>query len=277
MLSVSPRRDACIAEARRLFDAGDPTAAWDVLVGDRYDHGIDEQIDAELRRLFPAAPPDVAADLADYQRQLDDADVKARQKAVRRLSRVVLASVCNGVLRFVQPAETMAFFLRNLDHADPVVQEHVTICVSRALDKYVHDDRALGPLTRMLSNPKPNTRAWAVEGLAALTDEFVPLALPLLNDKAGRVREAASAALSLSMLGGGTTRRPPLGVEGRRRIADFMAAYDLDLPAAERAGRAWFLGETAEPRHLPALAAWYAKDKSKEVRTNLKAGMTRLK
>jgi HEAT repeat protein len=276
MLSVSPNRKERIAEARRLFNAGDKTGAWDVLVGDRYDHGIDPRIVEELRRLFPVAPPEVLSKLAAFQRQIDEPDDKERQKAVRRMSGYVLGSVSNDILQFVQPAETMTFFIKNLDHPDPVVQEHMTICTARALDKYIHDDRAFEPLKRMLTAARPNTRAWAVEGLAHLTDDFVPFALEMLTDKTQRVRDAASAALSLSLHGGGTIHRPQLGVKGRRLISEFMASYDLELAAKDRATRAWFLSETADPKHLPVLEAWYAKDKSKEVRKHLLAGIKRL-
>ncbi len=279
MLSVSPKRKECVTEARCLFDAGDKVGAWLLLVNDRYDHGIDPMIDAELRRLFPVAPPDVLEQIAAFQRQIDEPHDKERQKAVRRISGFVLGSVSNRILRFVHPAETMTFFLKNLEHPDSVVQEHMTICIARSLDKYIHDDRAFEPLKRMLANAKPNTRAWAIEGLAALTDEVVPLALAMLSDKAERARDAASSALSSAMAvhSGGTIHRPPLGAKGRKQIAEFMANYDLELPADDRATRAWFLSETAEPKYLPALEEWSAKDRSKEVRKHLQAGVRRLK
>lgn len=278
MLSHSPERAARIAAAREQYQAGEPVAAWDTLVGDRYDHGIDPQVDAELRRMFPI-PPDELARIADFQRALDAPDARERQKAARAVSRFVLGSVSNRIFHFVQHAETMDFFVRNLDGPDPVVQEHMTICIARALDKYVHDDRAYEPLTRMTVAAKENTRAWAVEGLAALTDEFVPWAVALLADKSPRVRTAAADALgsSLALHGGGTLHRPPLGEVGRRQMADALVGYDLELDAGERTTRAWLLAEVAGPDHLPALEAWYAKDKSKEVRKFLKAGIDRLK
>lgn len=276
MLTVSPKRQECIAKARQLYEAGDKTAAWDVLVGDRYDHGIDEEIDQELRRLFTLSP-EQAATLAGYQQELDNPAAKERQQAARRISRFVLGTVSNRVLQFVQPPETMDFFIKNLDHPDPVVQEHMTICIARALDKYVHDDRALEPLQRMLSAAKENTRAWAIEGLKALSDDFVPFALALMNDKSARVRDSASAMLSLAIYGGGTVHRPSLGAKGRRCIAEAMLSYELTLPADQRTTRAWLLGQTAEPEHLPVLEEWHKKDKSKEVKKHLMAGIERLK
>lgn len=239
MLSTSPKRKECVAEARKLFQAGDPVAAWGTLANDRYDHGIDKLVDAELRRLFPI-PPEEAQRIAAYQKELDNPDARERQKAARRVSGFVLGSVSNRIFRFVQHAETMDFFVRNLDDADPVVQEHMTICIARALDKYVHDDRAYEPLTRMVSAPKENTRAWAIEGLAALTDNFVPWAIKLLDDKSLRARTSATDAMgsSLAIHGGGTIHRPPLGKAGRRQMADALVGYDLGLGVEERSTRA---------------------------------------
>ncbi len=278
MRSISPKREACISEARRLYDAGDKDAAWDVLAGDRYDHGIDERVDAELRRLFPI-PREQVARLAAIQQQLDDSDAKARQQAARALSRFVLGTVSNDVFRFVQHAETMAFFVRNLGGPDPVVQEHLTICIARALDKYVHDDRAFEPLVRMSAAPKENTRVWAIQGLAALTDAFVPRAVVLFGDKAARVREAATDAMTFALAnhGGGTLHRPALGPAGRLQLGEALASYDLGLPAKERAARAFLLAEVAEPVHLPVLEEWHRKDKSKEVRAHLQTGVDRFR
>jgi hypothetical protein len=278
MLSVSPKRKQCIAEARKLFAAGDADGAWHRLVQDRYDHGIDKAVDAELRKLFPI-PPDEAKRITDFQKELDNTDVRERQKAARRISGFVLGSVSNRILRFVQHGETMSFFIRNLDDPDPVIQEHMTICIARALDKYVHDDRAYEPLTRMTAAAKENTRGWAIEGLAALTDKFVPWAIRLLDDPSQRVRTAAADALSLSLAlyGGGTIHRPPLGKAARRRMADGLVKYDLERDAAERDTLAWLLAQVAEPKHLPKLEEWHAKDKSKAVKKNLKEGIDRIK
>jgi hypothetical protein len=278
MLSKSPKRNACIAEGRRLFQAGDLQGAWQVLSNDRYDHGIDQAVDAELRRLFPI-PPEERQRIADYQAELDNPDTRERQKAARRISGFVLGSVSNRIFRFVQHAETMDFFIRNLDDPDPVIQEHMTICIARALDKYIHDDRAYEPLTRMVSAARENTRAWAIEGLAALTDKFVPWAIQLMSDKSPRVRTAATDALSLSLAlyGGGTIHRPPLGKAGRRQLANGLVNYDLERDAEERASRAWLLAEVVEPKHLARIEEWYKQDRSKAVRKFLKAGIDRIK
>jgi hypothetical protein len=278
MLSTSPKRKERIAEARKLFDAGELLAAWSTLSNDRYDHGIDKVIDAELRRMFPI-PPEEIQRIADYQKELDTPDTRERQKAARRISRFVLGSVSNRVFRFVQHAETMDFFIRNLDDPDPVIQEHMTICIARALDKYIHDDRAYEPLTRMCCVEKENTRAWAIEGLAALTDEFVPWAIKLLDDNSLRVRTSATDAMgaSLAIHGGGTIHRPPLGKIGRLQMADALVNYKLDLDADERSTRAWLLSEVAESKHLPEMEEWHKRDRSKEVKKFLKTGIDRIK
>jgi HEAT repeat protein len=170
----------------------------------------------------------------------------------------------------------MAFLIRNLDHPDPMVQQDITACVARALDKYIHDDRAYEPMTRMTAAKSVVTRMWAIEGLAALTDDFVPWALQLVNDKSPRVREAAYVALGFSLRGGGTLNRPPLGAEGRRLIREAFVVYDLTAPADERASRAIQLCEIAEPAQLPVLQEWFKKEKSKGVREQLQRGIDRL-
>jgi hypothetical protein len=173
----------------------------------------------------------------------------------------------------------MTFFIKNLDHADPVVQEHATICIARALDKYVHDERAYEPLVRMLSAPAPNTRTWAIEGLAALTVDFVPHAIAMLGDRAARIREAALDQLAMAVAkdGGGTLHRPRLGVIARRQLGEAMVSYDLTQLVGERTSRAFLLAEVAEPDHLPVLEAWFQKDKSQAVRVHLQTGIDRLK
>ncbi len=275
MLVVSPARDAILKEARKLVAAGKREEAYNKLVQDRYDHGIDPVLDAELQKRFPA-PPEHLATLDLYRRQLADADAKARQKVARQISRFSLGSVSNRILEFVRHRETVAFFIREMENPDPIVGEQMTMSLARALDKYIHDDRAYGPLVAMLDSPRENARGWAIEGLAALTDEFLPHALRLLNDESGRVREAADSSISLSLRGGGTIHRPPLGPAARLRLRDAMLAFDLKLPAADRITRAWFLAQTAEPADLPVLKDWQSKDRSKEVRELLKEGIDRL-
>lgn len=275
MLVTSPARAAVLAEARRLLAEGERDRAYHRLVQDRYDHGIDPVIDAEIRHTFPAAP-EHHQKLADYRAQFAGADAKERQKAVRRLSRFVLGTVSNVVLEFVRHPETVAFLIEHVGHHDPVVQEHATMSLARALDKYVHDDRAAAPLAAALDAPRDNTRAWAIEGLAALTDDFLPHALRLLDAAAARVRDAASSAISFAVRGGGTIHRPPLGEGGRRQLRDAMRAFDLKRPADDRIARAWFLAQTAEPADLPVLQDWQRKDGSKRVKELLAEGIGRL-
>lgn len=274
MLSVSPRREAVVAEARKLFSAGESREAWDILVGDRFDHGIDPVVVAELRRLFPI-PPEEVRRIAEFQEELDNPDSRERQKAARRIAGFVLGTVSDRICRFVQHAETMDFFLRNLDGPDPVVQENMTVCIARTLDKYVHDDRAYEPLTRMTAAARIVTRQWAIEGLAALTDEFVPWAIRLLGDRSAKVRTAAIDAMALA-IGSGNPMRPPLGVVGCRQIADALINYDLGLDSKERISRATLLSHVAKPSHLAALKEWHKKDKSKQVREALTDGIKRI-
>lgn len=275
MLVTSPARKAALAEARKLLAAGDREKAYHRLIQDRYDHGIDPVIDAEILKHFPV-PLEHLQKLAEYRKQFGTDDAKERQKAVKRLSRFVLGSVSNTILEFVRHPETAAFLIEHMSHPDPVVQEHATIALARALDKYVHDDRATAPLVTMLDAPRDNTRGWALEGLASLTDEFLPHALRLQNDKSARVRDAADAAISLALSGGGTMHRPPLGEVARRQLRDAMLAFDLKRPADERVSRAWFLAQTAEPADLPVLREWHKKDGSKQVKEFLKEGIDRL-
>ena len=210
----SPNRKQVIAEARKLYKTGELTRAQELLFENRGKWGTDPVIDAELRRLFPA-PPELLNQLQEYREQLKSGDVKERRRTSRKISRFVRGTVSRPIMEFVRHTETMTFFLEFMADPDPAVQEDMTVAAARTLDKYMHFAPAEKPLIDVLSRGSNTAKIWAIEGLVALTDDFLPHAVKLLDSKARLVRKAAYRAIGFGLAGGGTRDRPPMGQSGR--------------------------------------------------------------
>ena len=264
-----------IREARRLHAAGEVEKAKDLLDKQLYDHGFSPELHAEMHRLFPVTP-EVLQQLDDYHARLNSADAKIRRKAASEISRLALGERWGEAREFLRYPETTAFITRQLENPDPAVQENMTIALAMAFWRYTRDDRAFEPLVAQLKSKTINTRAWAIEALAHLSDRGVEHILPLLNDKAERVWTEALRSLAFAIAGGGTLSRPPMGPEGLRHIRDAMLKVDRNRDAEFRAGAAHLFAMSALPEDLPELRAWHKKDGSKTVKAHLQRGIERL-
>lgn len=275
MENESSNRKQILVEARKLYKTGELTQAQELLFENRGKLATDPVIDAELRRLFPA-PPELLNQLNDYREQLKSGDVKERQRISKKISQFVRGTVSRPITEFVRHTETMTFFLEFMADPDPAVQENMTVAVARTLDKYMHFAPAEKPLIEMLSRGSNIAKAWAIVGLVALTDDFLPYAVKLLDAKAKLVRQAAYSAIGFGLAGGGTRDRPPMGESGRRQLREILLSINLKLPAEERIARASWLAVTAEPQDLSVLQDWLRKDGSKFVKSQLQAGISRI-
>ena len=141
--------NSIITQACRLHGAGEHDQALDLLTREVYDHGLTDELHAELQRLFPATP-EVLQQIAEYDRRLADADSKARQKTARQISRMALGELSNSTFHFLRHPEATALLTRHLASGDPVVQEQMTIALGMAFSRYTRDERAFEPLVRQL-------------------------------------------------------------------------------------------------------------------------------
>jgi hypothetical protein len=271
----SPNRNQVLADARKLYEAGELTQARELLFVNRGKLGTDSVIDAELRRLFPA-PAELLSRLKEYRDRLKSGDAKERQRVTSKIARFVRGTVSRSIMEFVRHTETMTFFIEFMADPDPSVQEDMTVAVARTLDSYMHFAPAEEPLIEMLDRGSNVAKMWAIEGLAAATDGFLPYALKLLDSKDRLVRKAVYRAIGFGLMGGGIRDRPPMGQSLRELLRERMLSFDPKLPAEERIARASWLAATAKPQDLSVLQEWQRKDGSKFVKSQLQSGIDRI-
>lgn len=264
-----------IQEARQLHAAGDFEAAKDLLDAELYNNGWRPGLHTEMNRLFPITP-EVQQKLKEYDSRLNDTNAKSRQKAAKEISRLALGERWGEAREFLRYPETTALLTRQLANPDLVVQENMTIALAMAFWRYTRDDRAFEPLVAQLKSKTINTRAWAIEALAHLSDRGVEQILPLIYDKAERVRNEAFRSLIFAVDGGGTLSRPPMGPEGLLKIREAMLQIDRNREVDFRVSSAQLLAMSASPEDLAELRSWQKKDGSKAVKEALQRGIDRL-